>query len=137
MNSLTVNLHLLMAAFYRPSAGRAAILYEADAFPSDRYAVASQVRHHGREPSEWLVEVQPNAADGLLQLARPPAACAAGIPLSPADTNQPHVTQHVWRGVVVMGGPLAWRSLASKYAAVCGLRKYDASLPSTSCRETT
>ena len=69
MNSLTVNLHLLMSAFYRPSAGRAAILYEADAFPSDRYAVASQVRHHGRDPATWLIEVQPRPSDGLLHTA--------------------------------------------------------------------
>ena len=43
MNSLTVNLHMLMAAFYRPSAGRGAILIEAGAFPSDRIAVVTQV----------------------------------------------------------------------------------------------
>ena len=65
MNSLTVNLHLLMAAFYRPTEGRAAIIIEAGAFPSDRYAVGSQIRHHGRDPAEWLIEVQPRA-DGLL-----------------------------------------------------------------------
>ena len=65
MNSLTVNLHLLMAAFYRPSGDRAAIIIEAGAFPSDRYAVGSQIRHHGRQPAEWLIEVQPRA-DGLL-----------------------------------------------------------------------
>ena len=65
MNSLTVNLHLLMAAFYRPSEGRAAIIIEAGAFPSDRYAVGSQIRHHGRDPAEWLIEVQPRA-DSLL-----------------------------------------------------------------------
>lgn len=65
MNSLTVNLHFLMAAFYRPTEGRAAILYEADAFPSDRYAVQSQVRHHGRDPDEWLIEVAPRKADAL------------------------------------------------------------------------
>ena len=59
MNSLTVNLHMLMAAFYRPSDGRAAIIIEAGAFPSDRYAVGSQIRHHGRDPSEWLIEIQP------------------------------------------------------------------------------
>lgn len=66
MNSLTVNLHLLMAAFYRPSAGRAGILIEAGAFPSDRYAVASQVRHHGHDPAEWLTEVAPREESGLL-----------------------------------------------------------------------
>ena len=66
MNSLTVNLHLLMAAFYRPSEGRAAILIEAGAFPSDRYAVGSQVRHHGRNPSDWVIEVQPRPDDSLL-----------------------------------------------------------------------
>lgn len=56
MNSLTVNLHLLMAAFYRPEAGRAAVIIEGSAFPSDRYAVASQIEHHGFSPSEWLIE---------------------------------------------------------------------------------
>jgi kynureninase len=66
MNSLTVNLHLLMCAFYRPSEGRAAILIEAGAFPSDRYAVGSQIRHHGRDPAQWLIEVHPRASDGLL-----------------------------------------------------------------------
>jgi len=65
MNSLTVNLHMLMAAFYRPTDGRAAIIIEAGAFPSDRYAVGSQIKHHGRDPAEWLIEVQPRA-DGLL-----------------------------------------------------------------------
>ncbi|KAL1507243.1 hypothetical protein AB1Y20_008092 [Prymnesium parvum] len=65
MNSLTVNLHLLMAAFYRPAAGRAAILIEGSAFPSDRYAVASQIEHHGYDPSEWLIEVMPRSDDHL------------------------------------------------------------------------
>jgi kynureninase len=66
MNSLTVNLHFLMAAFYRPVAGRAGILIEAGAFPSDRYAVASQIAHHGFDPAEWMVEVQPDQSTGLL-----------------------------------------------------------------------
>ncbi len=65
MNSLTVNLHLLMAAFYRPSAGRAAILIEAGAFPSDRYAVASQIKHHGYPVPQNLIEVRPASADGV------------------------------------------------------------------------
>ena len=56
-NSLTVNLHLLMAAFYRPTKTRNVILIESAAFPSDRYATASQVIHHGYDPTESLVEI--------------------------------------------------------------------------------
>lgn len=74
MNSLTVNLHLLMAAFYRPTAGRAAILMEAGAFPSDRCAMVSQVQHHGFDPAVELIEVEPDASDGLLHAD---AVCAA------------------------------------------------------------
>ncbi|HEV8281192.1 MAG TPA: hypothetical protein VGQ02_05000, partial [Candidatus Limnocylindrales bacterium] len=47
LNTLTINLHLLMAAFFRPSGRRTAILIDAPTFPSDRYAVESQLRHHG------------------------------------------------------------------------------------------
>ncbi|MFA7320647.1 MAG: kynureninase [Dokdonella sp.] len=66
MNSLSVNLHLLMVSFYRPSAGRAAILIEKSAFPSDRYAVEAQVRFHGHDPDEALIELEPDQADGTL-----------------------------------------------------------------------
>lgn len=55
--SLTANLHHLMATFYRPSDGRYQILMEADAFPSDQYAVASQLRWHGLEPGSGVVTV--------------------------------------------------------------------------------
>ena len=61
MNSLTVNLHLLLAAFYRPSGARCRILIEAGAFSSDRHAVASQIVWRGLEPREALVELAPPA----------------------------------------------------------------------------
>ncbi len=56
MNSLTVNLHLLMVSFYRPTTDRYKILIEAGAFPSDRYAVASQLRFHNLDPQAALIE---------------------------------------------------------------------------------
>jgi kynureninase len=61
MSSLTVNLHLLLAAFYRPSDGRRRILIETGAFPSDRHAVASQIAWRGLEPREALIELSPPA----------------------------------------------------------------------------
>ncbi len=66
MNSLSVNLHLLMVSFYRPSPERPAILIEKSAFPSDRYAVEAQVRFHGYDPSDALIELEPDQADGTL-----------------------------------------------------------------------
>ncbi len=59
MNTLTVNLHLLMASFYRPAGRRRKILIESSAFPSDRYAVESQLRFHGHDPRADLLEWQP------------------------------------------------------------------------------
>jgi kynureninase len=57
MNSLTVNLHLMMTSFYRPTQGRHKLLIERGAFPSDRYAVESQVRLHGFDPDRSLIEL--------------------------------------------------------------------------------
>ncbi len=55
MNTLTVNLHLLLASFYRPAGGRSRILVEDSAFPSDSYAVRSQVALHGLDPAEAVL----------------------------------------------------------------------------------
>src|SRR5690606_27639044 len=69
MNTLTANLHLMMASFYRPGAGRDAILVEAGSFPSDRYAVESQLKLHGLDPARALVEVQPDEPGGTVSMA--------------------------------------------------------------------
>ena len=66
MNSLTVNLHLMMATFYRPTDAKNKILIEQKAFPSDHYAVESQISFHGYDPTECLVEVQPDQSTGLI-----------------------------------------------------------------------
>ena len=70
MNSLTVNLHLLMASFYRPSKKRNKILIESDVFPSDRYAVASQVRWHGFDPAESIIQWRPDQGEYCLSVER-------------------------------------------------------------------
>jgi kynureninase len=63
MNNLTVNLHLLMVSFYRPNAERFKIIMEGGAFPSDQYAIETQVRHHGLNPEECIVEVFPREGE--------------------------------------------------------------------------
>lgn len=68
MNSLTANLHFLMVGFYRPTTERPAILMEAGAFPSDRYALESQVRFHGFDPATDLIEVEPDEEGGTFSM---------------------------------------------------------------------
>lgn len=60
MNTLTINLHLLMASFYRPSGKKTKILLEWKAFPSDHYAIESQIRWHGLDPTENMILLEPD-----------------------------------------------------------------------------
>jgi len=68
MNSLTTNLHLLMVSFYQPTILKHKILIESDAFPSDRYAVETQLRFHGFDPTESLIEWSPRKGETLLNI---------------------------------------------------------------------
>lgn len=66
MNTLTVNLHLMMVSFYRPTKERFKIVIESDAFPSDKYAVESQLRHHGYDDKDGLILWKPRKGEELL-----------------------------------------------------------------------
>jgi kynureninase len=90
MNSLTANLHLMLVSFYRPTRERPAILMEAGAFPSDRYALESQVRFHGFDPATDLIEVEPDNNDGTISMQAIERAIA---------THGPRVSTIVWPGV--------------------------------------
>ena len=68
MNTLTTNLHLLMVSFYQPTKTKYKIIIESDAFPSDRYAVQSQLSFHGFDPDEALIEWKPKEGKELLEL---------------------------------------------------------------------
>ena len=67
MNSLTVNLHLMMVSFYRPTRERHKIVVERGAFPSDQYAVKSQIRFHGLDSATSLIELTPRADEACLR----------------------------------------------------------------------
>lgn len=67
MNALTVNIHVLLASFYRPSSTRFKVLMERDAFPSDRYAVRSHLRLRGVDPDEAIVTLSPRPGEVLLR----------------------------------------------------------------------
>ena len=67
MNTLTVNLHLMMVSFYRPTQKRHKIIIEGDAFPSDIYAVESQIKHHGFLPESSLIKLRPRDGDSAIR----------------------------------------------------------------------
>lgn len=67
MGSLTANLHLLLVSFYQPNKRRFKILTESDAFPSDRYMLESQVRFHGYDPREAIIEMKPRPGEKTLR----------------------------------------------------------------------
>lgn len=67
MNQLTVNLHLLMVSFYRPTKQRYKIICEAKAFPSDQYAFESQAKFHGLNPDDAVIEVSPRKGEHTLR----------------------------------------------------------------------
>src|SRR5205814_6041349 len=67
MNSLTVNLHLMMATFYRPTKSRFKLLMEDPAFPSDTYAIKTQIVHHGLDPKDALVLASPRKGEFIVR----------------------------------------------------------------------
>lgn len=67
MNTLTVNLHLMMVSFYRPTKERYKIIIEADAFPSDQYAVTTQAQYHGFDPKSAIVGLKPRSGEATLR----------------------------------------------------------------------
>ena len=67
MNSLTVNLHLMMVSFYQSTPARNKIVIEANAFPSDQYAVQSQIAFHGHDPAESLLEIAPRPGETTIR----------------------------------------------------------------------
>ncbi|HEX6832934.1 MAG TPA: kynureninase [Rudaea sp.] len=115
MNSLTVNLHLMMISFYRPTPERAAILIEKSAFPSDRYAVESQVRLHGLDPATALIEIEPDEANGTISAD----AIARAL-----DEHGHRVALVLWPGVQYLTGQVfdlrAITELAHRKGCVVG-----------------
>jgi len=67
MNTLSVNLHLMMVSFYRPTKSRYKIVIEGGAFPSDKYAVDSQLRFHGIDPQDGLIQLRPRMGEDHLR----------------------------------------------------------------------
>lgn len=115
MNSLTANLHFMMASFYRPTRERPAILIEAGAFPSDQHAVASQIAFHGFDPATELIELQPDEADDTFSMAAIERAIAE---------HGPRLALVLWPGVQYRSGQAfdlaEIARLTHAQGAVCG-----------------
>jgi kynureninase len=113
MNTLTVNLHLMMVSFYRPEGKRRKILIEKNAFPSDRYAVESQIRFHGLDPEDCLVELEPEADSRLID---------EGSVESFLDAHGEEIALVLWPGVQYASGQsfdLARIAAAGRSAGAC------------------
>ena len=67
MNTLTVNLHLMMLSFYHPTKEKYRVIMEAGAFPSDQYAVETQVKFHGFDPTDAIIEIKPREGEKLIR----------------------------------------------------------------------
>jgi len=115
MNSLTVNLHLMMVSFYRPTRERPAILIEKNAFPSDRYAVEAQIRFHGYDPADALIEMEGDEPNGAISMA----ALARAL-----DQHGKRVALVLWPGVQYLTGQAfdlsAVAELAQRQGCVIG-----------------
>ncbi|MFT3907449.1 MAG: kynureninase [Steroidobacteraceae bacterium] len=115
MNGLTVNLHLLLASFYRPTPARSRVLIEAGAFPSDRHAMVSQLHWHGLDPAATLIELAPRPGEDTLRHEDIEAQI---------ETEAGHLALVLWPGVQYRTGQafdLARIARATQRAgAVCG-----------------
>jgi kynureninase len=116
MNSLTVNLHLMLATFYRPTPERFRILTDSPAFPSDLYAVGSQLRHHGFDPRQGLLTLGPRQGEHLLRFDDFAALL---------HQHGPSVAVVLLNGVNFLTGQVLdmprWTALAHEHGCVVGL----------------
>jgi kynureninase len=107
MNTLTANLHLMMVSFYRPTPERPAILIEKHAFPSDRYAVESQILFHGFDPAQCLIEVEGDEHNGAIS----DTAMAEAI-----ERHGPRLALVLWPGVQYLSGQNFDLKLVARHA---------------------
>src|SRR5881394_3406706 len=112
MNSLTVNLHLMVATFYRPTKSRFKILMEEPAFPSDTYAIKTQIVHHGLSPKDALVLARPRKGEFTIRTEDI-------VDLIEKDPNQ--------LAVVMIGNvPLALHDWSADFAVWCSYKYLNA-----------